>query len=195
MLRGKASLHEGHGFSRAVKGLRTTALAAEVRFSTRTGQSPCASGSRAPRCRAYKACLPRNDSIQTNLELHRVETTKIRTYAVSHLSPAKLQGAEKTKFDHLDKTKDLALSTYSRPPMKTSFPTLARGYRRKTPSSPAWTAETPLTAHRALMAHTFPRKVLGRVRNATQTRAHTLPPKRTFAVKQVPRTLLVTFGG
>ena len=32
MLREKASLHEGHGFSRAVKGLRTTALAAEVRF-------------------------------------------------------------------------------------------------------------------------------------------------------------------
>ena len=29
---GKAYLHEGHGFSRAVKGLRTTALAAEVRF-------------------------------------------------------------------------------------------------------------------------------------------------------------------
>jgi hypothetical protein len=32
LLREKASLHEGHGFSRAVKGLRTTALAAEVRF-------------------------------------------------------------------------------------------------------------------------------------------------------------------
>ena len=32
MLREKASLHEGHGFSRAIKGLRTTALAAEVRF-------------------------------------------------------------------------------------------------------------------------------------------------------------------
>ena len=32
MLREKASLHEGHGFSRAVKGLPTTALAAEVRF-------------------------------------------------------------------------------------------------------------------------------------------------------------------
>src|SRR6202162_2822268 len=29
---GKAYLHEGHGFSRAKKGLRTTALAAEVRF-------------------------------------------------------------------------------------------------------------------------------------------------------------------
>src|ERR1700733_4878193 len=29
---GKAYLHEGDGFSRAVKGLRTTALAAEVRF-------------------------------------------------------------------------------------------------------------------------------------------------------------------
>jgi hypothetical protein len=28
----KASLNEGHGFSRAVKGLRTTASAAEVRF-------------------------------------------------------------------------------------------------------------------------------------------------------------------
>jgi hypothetical protein len=38
MLREKASLHEGHGFSRAVKGLRTTASAAEVRFSTHTGQ-------------------------------------------------------------------------------------------------------------------------------------------------------------
>jgi hypothetical protein len=35
---GKASVHEGHGFSRAVKGLPTTALAAEVRFSTYTGQ-------------------------------------------------------------------------------------------------------------------------------------------------------------
>ena len=32
MLREKASLHEGHGFSRAIKGLPTTALAAEVRF-------------------------------------------------------------------------------------------------------------------------------------------------------------------
>jgi hypothetical protein len=32
MLREKASLHEGHGFSRAIKGLRTTALAAEVRL-------------------------------------------------------------------------------------------------------------------------------------------------------------------
>jgi hypothetical protein len=30
----KASLNEGHGFSRAVKGFRTTASAAEVRFST-----------------------------------------------------------------------------------------------------------------------------------------------------------------
>jgi hypothetical protein len=38
MLREKASLHEGHGFSRAIKGLPTTALAAEVRFSTHTGQ-------------------------------------------------------------------------------------------------------------------------------------------------------------
>jgi hypothetical protein len=36
---GKAPVHEGHGFSRAVKGLPTTALAAEVRFSTHTGQS------------------------------------------------------------------------------------------------------------------------------------------------------------
>jgi hypothetical protein len=36
---GKASVHEGHGFSRAVKGLATTALAAEVRSSTHTGQS------------------------------------------------------------------------------------------------------------------------------------------------------------
>jgi hypothetical protein len=32
MLWEKASLHEGHGFSRAIEGLRTTALAAEVRF-------------------------------------------------------------------------------------------------------------------------------------------------------------------
>jgi hypothetical protein len=39
MLRERASLHEGHGFSRAIKGLPTTALAAEVRFSTHTGQS------------------------------------------------------------------------------------------------------------------------------------------------------------
>jgi hypothetical protein len=38
MLREKASLHEGHGFSRAIKGLPTTALAAEVRFSTHTRQ-------------------------------------------------------------------------------------------------------------------------------------------------------------
>jgi hypothetical protein len=38
MPREKASLHEGHGFSRAIKGLPTTALAAEVRFSTHTRQ-------------------------------------------------------------------------------------------------------------------------------------------------------------
>jgi hypothetical protein len=37
MLRERASLHEGHGFSRAIKGLPTTALAAEVRFSTHSG--------------------------------------------------------------------------------------------------------------------------------------------------------------
>jgi hypothetical protein len=36
---GKGSVHEGHGFSRAVNGLPTTALAAEVRFSTHTWQS------------------------------------------------------------------------------------------------------------------------------------------------------------
>jgi len=42
MMREKASLHEGHGFrfSRAIKGLPTTASAAEVRFSTPTGQRP-----------------------------------------------------------------------------------------------------------------------------------------------------------
>jgi hypothetical protein len=34
---GKRLSNEGHGFSRAVKGLRLTALAAEVRFSRHTG--------------------------------------------------------------------------------------------------------------------------------------------------------------
>jgi hypothetical protein len=77
------------------------------------------------------------------------------------------RGRGKTKFDHLDKTKDLALSTNSKASMKTSFPNsvpqgrlpLAQdaspGYRRKTPSSPGGTAETPLMAHKALIAHTF----------------------------------------
>jgi hypothetical protein len=37
MLREKASLHEGHGFSRAVKGLRTTALQAAEKLGFVSG--------------------------------------------------------------------------------------------------------------------------------------------------------------
>ena len=48
MLREKPSLHEGHGFSRAVNGLRTTTLAAEVRFSTHTAQRHLSPRQRSP---------------------------------------------------------------------------------------------------------------------------------------------------